>query len=1351
MPLIFVPRYRARIHSSSTDDLWEIQVKRSFVDPREDRSVALTDSDYPSWADAASKRRYVDLEQPQGESGKLTYVKEYEIYQPILGSKFEFSFLSTETVPEFDDLNFGTEYEYAVDVRYFIDKESYRLNSNVSADDSNSRLFWRGFILPVDSREHVMFRPFPLKFTASDRLNALENLKMPPTYDTFTRIFRLNASTIRLIDIIKYAIRQTGTELPIYVNSGVFQIASTSPTTTVVDGLINATVQRYAFNDRNVKDVVNGILSAFNCRLIQSNGKWYCFNLSLLNDDADWYVYEWDDDEGYYNDDPNSTLVNERLGFELNSDLGQTDFHVVDKDIEQFTRLSVGSVECQPQELSQVYFISNFDFSEYIPRDLDDPTSVDVFPDWDSGFSSDSRYSAVRDYPKLSTNPDEYLTGRGAVYTDIGSFDVDDASDRWLLGSSDLPVDVTTPISVSIDFMVKDISSRILNVRLIFGITLSVLNPADAQNNQPYTVYYRWNFVDQRWARAPSLYASDSNNTAPDSEELRFYEIGSSGQNYFRTVNETLDTGVASDQFQRRVTFDVDAVNGFYIYILSPTCRRSSGGQVRNLSDSTENVFNTSRHRGNFKLFIDSIKIRNEFDDRILNPTYERVQSRYTRTQTYEPYVGTLFHNSIAQKIIAIDGVDDDAKLAYQRYRKDNQGDLILDDRAPAQGTARVDRSLEDVVTQLKLNDFRYRFQTFELCMMRNILKFMGEVNRTTSTVSVGVNLNLSNASGFLSRLRTGDLILIRNRSRHSNFIYKRVDSVFIEAGGLRRRRIILDSEVSSAEVARLSIRSDGLLSNQFIDAFLVNEPYHAIHKLKINYQLSNFVSGYSTDGDAMVFGGGDFDLRMGKWTVMFFSNNQVTVDDDTGTADIANMNRFEVDDDDWNNETGQIKPGFYIQNINLIAPLFRGREDLEEADTAATLFRIDNTESKMNMAGKPTADTTNILNINITEIDGAWLMDLFAFYPNTQDFGTRITEDSVTRVLITDGLHARNGSYSVVAEPVALVTNGTSYDCATVSFGVSFNTVRGGSQDVSIVLTFHEVVMTLLDRPSTYPTSENWNLNVVNHLIQNHVNRIDYTLEWYSRNPDVNFDAEYNSRLDRPLNVYRNDVDDDPLSILSIRQCNEGVIRATSSYNDLVSSLAQSVPYRTWTVEVIASQDIVCYEITLNNGLTATWQYIAENRNFNDVQTISRDMETDDLDPIQFNAERGTATVISGDATIRECDELQVNEPPPSVPVVTIGPPDALTVSSQGTFGQANVDNNFTYVISGIDQPTDHDIESVEVLDEGGRIISYSRGVVFFSIDESTIARTIRFRVTAERDGQSGQAVFTVTQQGPV
>ena len=325
MALVFIPQYTLTFDTTSGQDInYEVDILRSY----DDTVHSTVPSDFFTTA--------VPL---IGDSDPVIvrYERDYEIYKPIQGSSADLNLVINSdtlgTEGSIQDLASGSPYEWQLRVRY---------------RDGNNDLqpYWCGFFNPVDTTETVNTFPFSISYTAVDGLGLLEQATPTrPTIDQPISIFS---------DVILPALRQTGLELDVYVQSGILNNGAEALTTATASSFsvykdLEGNGELFTY-----KEILEGWLAAFNCHITQANGRWYIYNASTLGDSVTWSTWN-----------PQGTVSStamESLVLTIDGTSSQ-DLVPSNQDLQLSLRRPNGSVECRPQDLVERQFAENGNFS----------------------------------------------------------------------------------------------------------------------------------------------------------------------------------------------------------------------------------------------------------------------------------------------------------------------------------------------------------------------------------------------------------------------------------------------------------------------------------------------------------------------------------------------------------------------------------------------------------------------------------------------------------------------------------------------------------------------------------------------------------------------------------------------------------------------------------------------------------------------------------------------------------------------------------------------------------------------------------------------------------------------------
>ena len=138
---------------------------------------------------------------------------------------------------------------------------------------------------------------------------------------------------------------------------------------------------------------------------------------------------------------------------------------------------------------------------------------------------------------------------------------------------------------------------------------------------------------------------------------------------------------------------------------------QGNGDIIQFKNDPDNGYPNDNNIIGKSVTLIDSVQVTTKIPDDVLNPTFTRIQTPFRRKETYSP---TIVHETdftdlgVAQRITNLEN-----KLISQMFRENTFK------TKPGDTTRTIDYrdtndSLEQITTQLKLNDFRRRTQVFE-------------------------------------------------------------------------------------------------------------------------------------------------------------------------------------------------------------------------------------------------------------------------------------------------------------------------------------------------------------------------------------------------------------------------------------------------------------------------------------------------------------------------------------------------------------------------------------------------------------------------------------------------------------
>lgn len=618
----------------------------------------------------------------------ITWHKDRDVYKPIVGSSAEINLVVPDATHEaaLPDFNAGRERQYEVRLRY---------------RDNNGDLqpFWCGYIDPVASREQFTTYPYDLTFKCTDGLGRLEQL----TLDRDSFITGSDpAAQIPVWTYVSRTLRQTGLELPIYVESGI--------RTTSGDALTTSNASAYSFFGEDIsdrreaptyKEALEGVLTTFNCRVFQSAEAWWVVNCSThggsgQNEQA--VFQQWTPNTGDTTDYSRSTDVTHNLRFNLDgTDMEQVT--VVDEDWVLNTRRPVGSVEARPEGLIQRPLHSNDDFRN-LAQGWQGPQSGTLSP-WSgtlpSGYVTPSGQTGrpLTFAPDSLSDPDS----QGNAYSIVTNRNrqiINSLDELWFQSTSGFPTNAGSPTNIAVRWKYNDVNRggrdpvgiRIpirIRVDLDAPITVNEINTssigsllAGPSERTISTIY--WNFNLEEWDFNGQLQRGNRGNAINGT--MSNDAIRGGGENEWQDVSITVAPYNTYSGF-----FDDTEIPGgtMYVEFFLPQSTRN-GRKVNHANADDE-----------FDTFVDSVVVSDDFDSDVESPVYEHVA--YTTAQrTTVTGTRTLTYNP---------GFVSSGPNTWRQYLAPDLFWRTSETQAEA-------TSLEQKITLQKLNDFSERFQYFE-------------------------------------------------------------------------------------------------------------------------------------------------------------------------------------------------------------------------------------------------------------------------------------------------------------------------------------------------------------------------------------------------------------------------------------------------------------------------------------------------------------------------------------------------------------------------------------------------------------------------------------------------------------
>ena len=570
----------------------------------------------------------------------IEYTQDNDIYKPIVGSSAKITLVVTDDVT-YDDFNTGGLREYEVRIQYL--------------EGGTYHNYWVGFINPIDSSEAVTTPPFEVEFTATDYLGLLEQLSINRD--------EVEADGGKLFGYVHRALLQTGTELPIYIDSGI-QVAAG-------DSILNVSSTTSAFYDEDeevegtVKDSLTGVLETFNCSIRQSYARWYIFNCSThggtgATENKTWKVFN---HLGVAQPD-----ATEDLRLVVSSD---GPLLPANRDLRKHSRRPAGSVEARPSDLTQVEFIPNHNFNSSATG-------------WDATGSLDTTLNFTNQLSLPSgISSDDFVTGGNSIFTTRSRQTIDNADEIWFRNTVGFPIELTLPSVLNIEWKYTDGPSggSYKSVRFLYRLRLDLPSGIDYSNvrlnlstgisqtmNTGVTTLW-YDDVSRRWTDGNNLFGVDT----------RWNRANANSTDEWQITELKLPSALQAADWVNNPS-DIPTGSTLTIEVAYPQAQTTGFFEFGSREANSTTLFNT---------IIDRIELSSDIPDDVQNPVYERVQPNFTQTITYNP-------KFISQGLSSFREV-----LSSTEYWRN--------------GEASTDaRLLENIITQQKLNDFRDNFEYYE-------------------------------------------------------------------------------------------------------------------------------------------------------------------------------------------------------------------------------------------------------------------------------------------------------------------------------------------------------------------------------------------------------------------------------------------------------------------------------------------------------------------------------------------------------------------------------------------------------------------------------------------------------------
>ena len=630
MALIFNVTHTVTFGTFAGEDYqWELDLLRSYDDSEAP----------PAWVSDPTVQVTAS-----GSPINVEWMSDSDVYKPIVGSKAQIDLhrVTGDALPRFTS---SGQFEYQARLRY-------RRNGESTLND-----YWCGFVQSEDGSQSVADVSPLMSFTAIDNLGGLE--------DTTVDVDISDITPINLFSKVLESIRQTGLDLPVLVESGIQNASG--------DALLDVTAHPYSLftseeediayrNKMTNKEMIEGLLSAFNCKIFQSYGKWFIINASThggtgANETCTFNKY---------------TVTNQVYTADGTEDVdllysvggSSPDMLVSNADLQLNTNRPYGSIECRPKNTRERNYTTNGLLQSGTDGIEVHPTSID---------QTLNRISSYSGHP-LTKYSVETLRNR---------FRLSNIENVWFKTVA-MDVDVNAPIEFSFDWYISQRTNQMVALNYCAVLTTTnVVTVTGDYTNDPSSNYYTtstetqftYNFDKGDWEAGFDILSNQKKSSQKRGVQGR------------QTSSESFAWATGSEKLNVAEYYDpgtgehVSLSGTLELYFFYPQSKRP--GRERWEGSDTNRV----------GVRVTNIKAANKYSNDITKPTYERVQANYTQTDSYEPYFADNLPDAV-----------------YNRFEQDGfwrKGETIADTT-----------TLERIVTQQKLNDYRDEFKYYEGTMI---------------------------------------------------------------------------------------------------------------------------------------------------------------------------------------------------------------------------------------------------------------------------------------------------------------------------------------------------------------------------------------------------------------------------------------------------------------------------------------------------------------------------------------------------------------------------------------------------------------------------------------------------------
>lgn len=198
-----------------------------------------------------------------GDPIVIKWASDKDIYSPIIGS------VATLNMQVTDSISYDNFFEY--------DEREYQVKVYFDNKSGGWNLYWIGYITNDIYQEAIRSKPYVLSITANDAIGTLDGFKTwtPPSGDNYCTLW----------EVIYNNLNYLGYNLDIHISNDI-RDWNDSVWSNVFNSVTIDKVSLFKdyYTIRDAKETLASIMLMFNCRIFQSQGKWFIINNSSYGD-----------------------------------------------------------------------------------------------------------------------------------------------------------------------------------------------------------------------------------------------------------------------------------------------------------------------------------------------------------------------------------------------------------------------------------------------------------------------------------------------------------------------------------------------------------------------------------------------------------------------------------------------------------------------------------------------------------------------------------------------------------------------------------------------------------------------------------------------------------------------------------------------------------------------------------------------------------------------------------------------------------------------------------------------------------------------------------------------------------